>query len=63
VQHLSRDGDDDLILELYFHYLREMAENMLNYEWPVDSHGKKVPNQKMWVSYRSTTQSSSFWRI
>jgi hypothetical protein len=35
-----------LVRELYFRIICEMAENMLNYEWPVDSHGKKGPKIK-----------------
>jgi hypothetical protein len=52
--------DDDASTELTSHCLREMAENMLNYEWPVDLMEKRFQNQR-WASYRSTTQSRFLW--
>jgi hypothetical protein len=38
--------DDDASTELTSHCLREMAENMLNYEWPVDLMEKRFQNQR-----------------
>jgi hypothetical protein len=45
VQNMVLD-DDASTRALLSHSLRELAENISNFEWPVDEKGKKVPKTK-----------------
>jgi prolyl oligopeptidase PreP (S9A serine peptidase family) len=52
--------DDASTRALLSHSLRQQAEKDVNFEWPVDSNGKKYPNQKMSVSYHQIIHPSPF---
>jgi hypothetical protein len=45
--------DDASTLALLSHCLSELAKKDIDFQWPLDSTGKKYRNPKMWVSYLS----------